>query len=149
MNIRSDQVRVVNLGEIDALKLTTLPDNSKVYVADLDLLDKFSLRELANPNFLAQRYTWEISNATAHFGLGNRVKRIVANSGFDVIGVRQSQVPYAKSFISVRQAAENVYLHRFAEYFNLPVKTNTDLNDRADVVFVVGEDFWEQNFQRK
>ncbi|MGI5827484.1 MAG: LytR C-terminal domain-containing protein [Patescibacteria group bacterium] len=149
INIRSNGVEVISFADTKAFQLETLPDGSEVYVPDLNLLDEVILRELANPSFLNQNLTWEVFNGTNHFGLANSVKRIVANSGFDVIGVRQAQKSYTNSFISVRSLESSASLQKFANYFSLPIETKSGLHDRADVVLVVGEDFWNKYYRRK
>jgi len=149
-NIRSEQVEYIDLSDTSSFQYTVLPDGSEVYQPDLNKLDSFVLVELANPQFLNQTYTWEVFNGTQHPGLGNQVKRIVANSGFTVVGVRQALSFYETSFISLGKRVEKAEsVKEFACYLDIPTKKGTELNDRADVVLVIGEDYWKRYLQRE
>ncbi|NMC35929.1 LytR C-terminal domain-containing protein [Candidatus Beckwithbacteria bacterium] len=150
-NMRSDQVKTVDLSQTGAYQLTTLPDGSKVYQINYDLLDEWVLRELAQPEYLNQSLRWEIFNSTDHVGLGQALKRIVANSGFEVIGVRQENKPVETSVLFINNKSVNKdKIAKIAKYLGLkinehPVQTK---GSAADIEIVIGEDFWQRFFNK-
>ncbi len=149
-NLRNNHIRTIDMPTTSVFELTTLPDKSQVYEIKPEELDAFGLKELARPKYLKEQLTWEIFNGTQHTGLGSMMKRMVANSGFDVTGVRQARKPYETSAIIVTdKASNNPYVTDFARYFHLPVTTEGDKSDIADVTVILGEDFWESCCVRK
>jgi LytR cell envelope-related transcriptional attenuator len=142
--LRSEDIEYVDLGMTRALSLVNLADGSEVYIAS-EFFDDYVLKNIARPEFLEQDITWEIFNGTAHDGLAARMKKVLANSGLDVIGIRQEKADYQKSFISSREG--NNVVSQIANYYNLEIRETDQISDRADVVFVLGEDFWQENFQ--
>ena len=147
--IKSEQAETIDISQTTSVQKDTLPDKSEVYRANTEFLDAFVLKKIANPKYLKETTSWEVYNGTDNTGLGSEIARIVANSGFLVSGVRQAQQMYNTSFISVRPGlAITDSVKEFSHYFDLPLKQETDFHNRADVVFVVGNDFWKKYFQR-
>jgi hypothetical protein len=144
-SLRSDEIEVSDLTKNRALSVQKLSDGQDVYIPNGESFDLFALTELAKPQFLREEYNWEIFNGTNHEGFGEMMRKIVANSGFNVSGVRQAKEAYDKSFISLKDDIKtSESIKYFATYFDLPIKHVSSLHDRADVVLVLGEDFWKQ-----
>ncbi|NMB56796.1 LytR C-terminal domain-containing protein [Candidatus Beckwithbacteria bacterium] len=148
-NLRFEQVEVLDLSQTKVFSQETLPDQSEVLKTNFDFLDKMVFRDLANPDFLKQDFTWEIYNGTNHSGLANLFKRIVANSGFDVVGVRQANELHDKTMIYLNSRIENpTVVNFFASYFALPITVDDGQTLHADVAVFLGEDFWQKYCSR-
>jgi hypothetical protein len=78
------------------------------------------------------------------------MKRIVANSGFDVIGIRQGLEEYQKSTIYVnKDYYKNDNIRVFADFFEFDLKIDKNKTYRSDVAIYIGEDFWRRYYTSK
>jgi len=125
------------------LKTKIIPDGSQILVIDDNVLTTFVLQELANPVFLQEKLTWELYNATDQDGLANNMRRITANSGFDVIGIRQALEFKKTSTLYVSDAKKiNANVRRFAEFFHFPIVVDNSITQRSDVALYLGDDYF-------
>lgn len=136
--------------EEEFLQKNTLADGSEVLVINENVLNTFVLQELSNPAFLQERFTWELFNATDRDGLANSMRRIVANSGFDVSGIRQALDTRESSTLYVsdhEHINENILM--FANFFNFPIVVDAAFTQRTDIALYLGEDYWMKFFTNK
>jgi LytR cell envelope-related transcriptional attenuator len=149
-NLKIDRIKILNIEEEGVGQLVNLPDGNEVFEFDQNRLDLFVLRQLASPEFLKEKLTWEIYNGTYHDGLAGSMKRIVANSGFDVIGIRQGLEEYQKSTIYVnKDYYKNDNIRVFADFFEFDLKIDKNKTYRSDVAIYIGEDFWRRYYTSK
>jgi hypothetical protein len=139
-----EQIKIVNLADTSAFAIDKLPDGTEVYIPIFEELDNLVLKFLADPANLKETSTWEIFNGTQHNGLAFQVSRMVANTGFDVVGARQALEMHEKSVIEVSQGYESQEITNFANYLHVPVRIHQDKSRRAQVTFIVGEDYWNE-----
>lgn len=140
--LRVEQFKQVDFLDTQAYELITLPDGAEVYGTKYEEFDNFVLKLFANPDFLADGTTWEIFNATNYDGLGAKVKRIVANSGFDVVGVRQTEEFYENSYIELREDNLTVNIEKFSKELGIPIKFTDAGLQRSQIKLVLGNDYW-------
>jgi len=127
--------------EEEFLQSLILPDGSEVLVINENVLTTFVLQELANSSFLQEKLTWELYNATNHDGLANAMRRIVANSGFDVSGIRQALENRESSTLYVSDWNKvNESVKRFANFFKFTIVVDSDYTQRSDIALYLGED---------
>lgn len=141
--LRYEDVAVVDMEETDALVLDKLADGTDVYRVNQEELDKLVLKLFADPDYLRNSLTWEIFNATNHKGLASQVGRIVANSGFDVVGVRQSIDPVDSSKIVVSKDKVDNNIREFARHIGVTIEEIESDSERSSVQFYIAEDYWK------
>ncbi len=147
-NLRSEQIEIIDLLNTEILDKQLLPDNRQVYTINFEAFDVFVLKYLANPDFLQEKSTWEIYNATKYAGLGERMRRIITNSGFDVVGLHQANTTLDRTQIEINESlSSNQNILNFSKYFGFQIKNGHSISSRADVVIIIGEDFWEKYHQ--
>lgn len=145
-NLKINEIQIIK-AEDEFLKVTKLPDGSAGYEIDDDLLTEFVLKQLSNPEFLQDKITWEIYNATDYDGLADSMRRIAANSGFDVTGIRQALDKREISTLYVSDWNKvNNNVRRFADFFHFPIVADNNYTQRSDIALYLGDDFWQEYF---
>lgn len=145
--LRSEHIKEYDLAQMGFFEEKQLPDGSTVFELNKNVFDEYALTKLANTEYLEENITWEVFNGTNYSGLGSNFSRVISNNGFDLIGIRQSGQDYQKSFISFKKDSNASKSVKFlADYFGFEIKSEGILNDRADVVVVLGEDFYEKYY---
>lgn len=148
-NLKANEVKHYQ-ADNEFLAQKTIADDSKLMIIDDNVLTNFVLQELANPIFLQEKLTWEIYNATNYDGLANNMRRIVANSGFDVTGIRQALETKTVSTLYISDAQKiNDNIKIFARFFHFPIIVDNNYTQRSDVALYLGEDYWERYFTNK
>lgn len=150
-SLKPDQIESLAIKEEDIGEEMLLPDGTNIYTLEENKLDLFMLQNFANPDYLKEKVKWEIYNTTSYDGLAESMKKILINSGFDVIGVRQaSETDQEKSSLFVSSNfASNKNIKKIAQFFNFKLVIDNEKTDRADVVIYLGEDYWLNYFQNK
>jgi hypothetical protein len=148
-NLRVEQIKVVDLRDSGVLFEKSLPDGSVVFMTDFETLDNLVLKQLADPVYLADASTWEIYNGTDNSGFAAKMKRLVANSGFDVVGVRQSDQMYEKTVLEVKEDDLTESIQSFADSLGVEVVFVSDESRRSNVRLVLGEDYWRRCCTRR
>ena len=148
-NLRVENIKQIQLEDTDILIGQVLPDDTTVLTTDFGKLDNFVLTQFADPDYLSDTNTWEIYNATNNAGFGAWMKRVVANSGFDVVGVRQANELGLTSAIELREESLTQSVRDFSEDSGIPIVFHTDNSRRSSVQVILGDDYWNQCCTRK
>lgn len=144
--VRSDRVKVVDLGQSKITQWALLPDSSRVLGIEQIRLDQFVQNQFEDNRLRDGGVTIGIFNATEHPGLAEKAARIVTNMGGRVIFTSTSQTLSSKSLV----LGKNSYtLTRLSEIFApdciskncLAQNANQELS-RADVNVILGEDYY-------
>lgn len=143
--VRFDKVKEVNLQKY--LILTSLADGTKVLTADNVKLDALALNFVEEP-IKSERMEIAVVNATDIPGLALKASRLIENIGGDVIITTTSASKSKHSFIVGK---ESKTFDRLSQVFNSACLNNPkcdkidinglQLQNRADVMVVLGEDF--------
>lgn len=144
--LRTEHLKEYDFAQMGFFEEKQLPDGSKVFELNKNIFDEYALTKLANTEYLEESLTWEVFNGTNYSGLGASFSRVISNNGFDLVGIRQSGQDYQKSFISLKEEEVSKSVKFLADYFGFEIKKDGILNDRADVVVVLGEDFYEKYY---
>jgi len=143
--VRLHNVELVDLSRSGAVVEQSQPDGSVTFTADLELLDQLSRRLFSHPELIEEGVAVAVLNGTNHRGLGARVARIVRNMGGDVVVVSDysrteemttlwaSQDDLLKNS-TTRQLSKALFIER--------VLVGETSQQRADILVVVGEDYW-------
>lgn len=139
--------RMLDLGAAGVLQQQSEPDGSFSLVADEDLLDGLSREFFNHPEFLREDIAIAVLNATAHRGLATRVTRTIRNLGGNVVVVsdlpRQQQVSVLRLADRSLEASQTV--RRLRVRFRIQsVEVGETRPYRAQVVFIVAEDWWKK-----
>jgi hypothetical protein len=144
--VQLHNLKWVNLKNAGAVSEETLPDGSRSYIADLELLNQLSQDLFSYPEIVEEELTIAVLNATDHRGLGADVARIIRNIGGEVVTVSDSSRKQDK--LSIITADEEVLksltAKSLAKTFLIErILIGDTSQQRADILVVVGEDYWE------
>ncbi len=141
-NTRYENINHIVITDTKYFDNKIFPDGSQAYVINNQQWKKYALTDFADPDFLSEKYTWEIYNGTTKNGLGESVRKILTNSGFDVVGVRQADNLSDQSKIIInKNLVDNPSIKKFADYFKFPIQVSIEGNLRSDVILIIGSDY--------
>lgn len=151
--VREDKLTLLDLYQTEITKSKLLPDQSRVLGVDIVNLDLFIRKNLSDSAISQEDESVAIYNTTNHPGLAQSAARWVSNLGVDVVVISSSSINHDKT--SVIGIKKSLTFKRLAEIF-APNCLNTkckikdaDLNlDRSEINIILGEDFYEQYFQK-
>jgi len=148
--VREDKIKVVNLGETSASEEVTLPDGTKAAKIDTEQLQGIVGQLFIDGKIKQNDLTIAVLNGTDHQGLATRASRLVENIGGRVVGigeVESSKLKVKSSKCEVRSGKKykNTYtVQKLLKVFDCQW-TGEDLeNQRAEVVLILGERYWQK-----
>lgn len=150
-SVRSDKVISLDLAKSTITESKLLPDSSRVLGIDRIQLDSFIRDSLADAAIVDENATIAIFNATTHPGLAQFASRMVTNLGGTVVFTGNTESLQGKSLVISKEesAGNQITQSRLEEMFapwcrQDPCSSNDPkvLNSRAQVVVVLGEDFY-------
>lgn len=145
--VPAGETDLIGLEESGVLEQEIQPDGAVVFTADSQFLDRLVKRLFSYQEIVEEEIAIAVVNATEHRGLGAGVGRIVRNIGGDLISVSDYEQKLGGSrFIVSEEGLENSFtVVKLAEIF-IPQKIEAGpiLEHRADLLMVVGEDYWER-----
>jgi hypothetical protein len=151
-SVRSDKVVSLDLAKSTITESKLLPDSSRVLGIDTIQLDSFIRNSLADAAFTDENATIAILNATDHPGLAQYASRIITNMGGTVVFMGNTESLQGKSLVIDRgedPSATLITKKRLEEVFapwcqKDPCFSEDPkvVNSRAQLVIVLGEDFY-------
>lgn len=153
--VRSDKLVTLNLEESNITRSKLLPDSSRVLGVDSVNLDLFIRNKMSDQKISQENLEVAIFNATAHPGLAVDVARIVTNLGSNAIIVSNTENILQKSLVVSDNYRDSLTFKRLSQIFAPDCfKTSCQVNDpkiknsRAQINIVLGEDYYNENYQR-
>lgn len=105
--VRFDKVKEINLQELAVLEEQSLPDGSRVLVPDYVRLDSV-LSSFHETNFLTERASVAVFNATDTPGVAQKVARMITNMGGNVIISTNAEIKRDKTIVIASDNSELV-----------------------------------------
>jgi len=141
-NIKTD-LTVLDLFRIFLFTKTTSPGNFTLRTVSTDsdeaTLDKISLILFSDPKIADENLSVEIINATAEYGVGNRLARLITNISGNVVLVSTSQNIQEKSVI-LHKGKKSYTLKRLSKILGFEVMENKS-QSLADITVQIGKDY--------
>ncbi|MBI3486355.1 LCP family protein [Candidatus Daviesbacteria bacterium] len=153
--VRSDKLVALNLEESNITKSKLLPDSSRVLGVDTVNLDLFIRDKMSDQKISQENLEVAIFNATTHPGLALDVARVVTNLGSNAIIVSNSEDILQKSIVTSENNRNSLTFKRLSQIFapdcfKKPCQASDPKikNSRAQINIVLGEDYYNANYQR-
>lgn len=146
-SVRASSAEVVELSSIGVLHEEILPDGSKAYRTDPEWLDQLARRLLASPELSREGLAIAVLNATEHQRLGNRATRVVENMGGNVVSVSDFPTIEERSTIIVSNDSlrSSITVSELSKFFSVgKVSVGETMDRRADLLLVIGEEYWRK-----
>lgn len=145
-SVRSDKINTLNLAQSNLTSWILLADGSRVLDIDKLRLDQFIQGHFEDNRLSQEGLSIGIYNATDHSGLAEKASRMIANMGGRVVFATTASTAVPKSTVIGKKSYS---YNKLSEVFNASQNTKVlgadfDTN-RADVVVVLGEDFYAQS----
>lgn len=133
--VRFDKVKVFNLNEADL---------------NPEKIDQVLGPFLMEGKIKEEMFKIEILNSTDKVGLGARISRFINNLGGEVINVGNQEGILPTCVILVRKGEAGSFTpQRLKKVFSCEIKESESWESRGDLVFIIGNDYWERLTQRK
>ncbi len=156
---RSDKIVDLDLSETNITRSILLPDSTRVLGVDNIRLDLFVREKLIDEGITREALPIAIYNATDHPGLAQDASRIITNLGGNVITTSSTESSLINSSIIVMNGDKQSLLksytfNRLTGIFSpacfpkgcTPQDPKLDTS-RAQLIVVLGEDYYLQNYQ--
>jgi hypothetical protein len=143
--VRINDVEWVNFSQAGAVSEELQPDGTKMFIANLELVNDLSQRLFSQPELMEEGLAITVLNATSHRGLGASVARRIRNMGGEVVSVSDAHrsQKVTKLLVSQEKLLESFSVKLLSDTFLIDeVSGGETSQQRADVLIVVGEDYW-------
>lgn len=141
-NLRSDEIRILNIKETQVSREEKLPDGTVVFNIDQDLLDQLFSTDFQDKMVRAENITLEVVNATGQEKLASQFSRILRNLGANV--VVKSTAPQAegncKVNVTKREILSSIIVERLKNLYGCQVTQSLEIGI-SDIKIILGEDF--------
>lgn|GEM_PF-2584276 len=141
MQIRSDKISVVDLNKYSSEII--LADGNKAKTFDQENFDLKIGDKLAQSSVVSESFRTAVINSTDVNGLGAQASRFLINQGVNLVSTDSQksllsacEAQYSNPAVQTSKTAWLV-----VEYFHCRLVKNTDLDNRFDLVVILGDDF--------
>lgn len=157
--IRADKTSFLSLADSNITQSQLLPDSTRVLGIDTIRLDLFIRDKLTDPKIVKEGLSIAFFNGTIHPGLAVDASRIATNLGANVITTANTDSTFQKSTIIAmngdKQELLKTYTYtKLAWLFASECQTKScQIDDpkiaasRAQIIVVLGEDYYLRNYQ--
>lgn len=150
-SVRQDKVITLDLAKSSITESRLLPDSTRVLGIDNIQLDSFIRNSLADTALADENASIAILNATNHPGLAQAASRLMTNLGATVVFTGNTESLQSKSAVVEQNGDLKFEITKkrleemFAPWCSKEKCTSADpkaLNARAQIVVILGEDFY-------
>lgn len=142
-NLRSDEIRIINIRETHVTKGEKLPDGTVVANIDQDLLDQLLATYFQDKMVRAENITLEVVNATGQEKLASQFSRILQNLGANVVvksTAAQEEEGNCKVNVTKHDVVSSIIVERLKKLYDCKIVESKELGI-SDIKVVLGEDF--------
>jgi len=141
--IRQDKVVVVELEKTGVLAKTILPDGSEGFEIEPEKTEKIAQEILKDQKIRQEDLTIAILNGTSHSGLAEKGARIIKNIGGRVVEMGNTE--NGKCQIRGEKKFKKSYtVKKLMEIFRCQWGGEDLGSHRAEVILILGEDYWKR-----
>jgi len=145
--IREDKINLIDLSQTSASSEVELPDGSRAMKIDQERLERIISQFFVDPKIKEEDLSISILNKTEHFGLANKAARIISNSGGRVIQVGSEQKEDSKTNCQIKshkKHRQSYTVLKLSRLFDCQWVEEPLSEQRAEIVLLLGEDYWEK-----
>ena len=158
-NLRQDKINLINLGQTSASKQIDLSDGTKANKIDTERLELIMSQFFVDKKIKKEDLTVAVLNGTNHVGLANQAATLIKNIGSQVVAIGDmengewrsplrgipSEWENGECQIKSEKKYKNSYTIRKLNYiFDCHWEGVAMVGQRADVVLILGESYWEK-----
>lgn len=157
-SLRSDRIITLDLAESVITESKLLPDSSRVLSVDQVKLDLFVREKMSDRRIAQEAATIAIFNATKYQGLASHAARMVTNLGGNVVLISNSTQQLSNSKVLLKEPSNQAHQQtatRMSQIFapsclqqSCLVDDPKIVNSRAQVLIVLGEDYFKLWYER-
>lgn len=142
-SLKENEYKFLDLGNMALAAKQKLPDKSEILLLDQATFDMKMQKIFIDPQVRLENLTVEILNATDHPGLAERAARILSNTSLIVVSTGNSDQKVDQSLIeSAKKLKKTRTVSLIKNIFKSSWKEAKE-ERRADVTFIVGEDYYQ------
>lgn len=143
--VRFDKITYFNLRESDVLSDFALSEGTSAKKPNLASLDHLLASFLIDGKIREESFKIEVLNSTDREGLGSRVARLITNLGGTVItlGNQENKLDHCLIKFKKEDSGKKT-IQRLKRIFSCQVEEGDLSGSRADLIFVIGEDYWQK-----
>lgn len=143
--IRPTKITLVNLGQLDACSQTMLADGTRAINVDSERLNQLANQLFEDEKIRTENLALSILNGTDQFGLAKKAARLISNLGGRVveIGDWREDVPRCE-LKGVKSKIKTYTAQKLKSIFNCQWTGDDLAGHRADLVIILGEDYWQK-----
>ncbi len=148
-SLRSDQIELINIGELSLLSDRKLPDGAEVKIIDDEIFDSALNDNFQDISIRKELVSFQVVNATDKDQLATQIGRILKNSGINVVS--KTTAPKTESYlcklkIFEKKALSSLVVRKVAGHYNCQIEDNSNKSEAgetntADVKLFLGEGF--------
>lgn len=141
--VREDKINIIDLKEASASEEIILSDGTKAIKIDPERLERILSQFFVDEKIRQETLTIAVLNGTNHLGLANKGARLIGNMGGRVIGV--GDVESSRCEARSEKKYKNSYtVKKLIRVFDCEWGGENLENQRADVVLILGEQYWQK-----
>lgn len=146
-NLRQDRINLIDLGQTSASQEVDLPDGTKAKKIDTERLQSIMNKFFVDKKIKQEDLTVAVLNGTNHAGLANQAATLIKNIGSQIvaIGETENKLKYKECQVMVEKKYKNSYtIQKLSYLFDCHWQGESMAGQRADVVLILGESYWEK-----
>lgn len=143
--IRPNKITLIDFSQTSVCIKSNLADNSQVFKLDQAGIDQLLKMSFKDEKIIDADLTIFVLNGTSHLGLANRTLRMITNMGGQVVGVGDWKQEAKNCELRAKKAKVKIYTsQKLMKIFNCHWGGENLEGYRADIVLILGEDYWQK-----
>jgi len=148
--IRPSKISLINLDQLDVCSETTLADGSRAINVDPERLDQIVSQLFEDEKIGAEDLAISVLNGTSRPGLAKRGARLISNLGGRVVEIGGWRENVSGCELRGEKSTIKTYTaQKFKKIFDCQWTGEDLAGHRADLVVILGEDYWQMLFKKR
>jgi len=146
--VKAGNTEVLDLGKLNVLTQSKLPDGTTVFEIDSSRLDPLIQKYFSDLTLKQEGFSIEVLNGTTHLGLAEKGARILSNLGGEVVWVGNSEASSEKCVVgSGKNKKETYTVRKIIKIWNCNWQEKKE-EGKAEITVILGEDYWQKLNQK-
>lgn len=146
--VKAGNTEVLDLGKLNVLTQSKLPDGTTVFEIDSSRLDPLIQKYLSDFALKQEGFSIEVLNGTTHLGLAEKGARILSNLGGEVVWVGNSEASSEKCVVGSGKNKKGTYtVRKIIKIFGCSWQEKKE-EGKAEITVILGEDYWRKLNQK-
>ncbi len=146
--VKAGNVEILDLGKLNVLTQSKLPDGTVVFEIDSSILDPLIQKYFSDLAFKQEGFSIEVLNGTTHLGLAEKGARILSNLGGEVVWVGNSEAGSEKCVVgSGKNKKETYTVRKIIKIFGCSWQEKKE-EGKTEITVILGENYWQKLSQK-